>query len=259
MEDEYKPDRHDQREINKMSLQTYHMDAELDFDYSIDRLMLQLKKENEKSWADHESWAKMEETDPDRYSTLKEEADRMEISLDLQRYEYIESIYFNDDQLTALAEMKIIYAYKLFEISLKKLLRASLSVNTYSFYKWDTVLNFLNEKGIKAHTLKGYEDILQLKAVNNALKHTDELTKQLLAIPEFRKKERLSYVELDQFYKRVKPAPRAFIESLAYAIYNELYEFDDEKLTNLVNSYVLRMDKDIAYRFIEKLRSSYKD
>lgn len=258
MEDEYEIDLHDQREINKMSLQTFHMDAELEFDYSIDKLMEQLKKENQKSWEDHNAWVKLEDTDPEKYKALKEEAERSEIPLELQRYEYIEQIYFNDDQLTALSEMKIIYAYKLFEITLKKLIRATFSIDTRSFYKWDNIVDFLKQRSITPKTLDGYNEIIQLKDVNNVLKHSDEPSKNIKSIPEFIGRENLTYIELDEFYKRVRPAAKAFIESLSHAIYKVLYEFDDEKLTKLVNSYVLRMDRDTAYRFAEKIMSSYK-
>jgi hypothetical protein len=257
MEDEQEIGLHDQREINKMSLQTFHIDAELEFDYSIDKLMEQLKKENKKAWEDHDAWVTLEDTNPRRYEELKEDAERMDISLDLQLYGYIQQISFNDDQLTALAEMKIIYTYKLFEISIKKLIRAAFSIDTRAFYRWDNILDFLKEQGITINTLDNHREIIQLKEVNNALKHSDEMSEKLRLIPEFNAKESLTYIELNEFYKRVRPAAKAFIESLSHAIYKVLYEFDDEKLTKLVNSYVLRMDRDTAYRFAERIKSSY--
>lgn len=248
---------HDRREMDKFGLDTFPRDCVTDFDYEIDKLIEELKSRNKKSWEEHDSWLELEQNNPERYNELKEKADQYEVSLDLQRYGYIEDIIFNDDQLTVLSEMKIIYAYKQFEIKIKKLLRASLSADTDQFYKWATLVQFLKGKNIIVSSLEGHSEVIELQTVNNSLKHTDEVSNKITAIREFRSTKKMSHVELDKFYSRIKEFPQVFISSLTNALYTELYEFSEDKLQSIANSFVLRMDRDTALKLIDKISKSY--
>lgn len=243
--------------MNKISLETYTLGMEVSFDYSIDKLIKELKAENQKSWKEHDGLVDLEKNNPEKYKELIEQAERHDIHLDLQKYEYIENVIFNDDQLTVLSEMKIIYAYKLLEVNIKKLLRAAFSINTQSFYRWSSLTDFLEEKNIKVSSLKGHKEVIELQTVNNSLKHSDEMSTKVMAIMEFKKRERVTYIELDKFYERIKQYPNIFLSALTNEIYKELYEFDDNKLNEIANSFVLRMDKKAAFKFTEIIRNSY--
>lgn len=257
MENDFDFTIHEKREMNKISLETYTLGMEVSFDYSIDKLITELKAENQKSWKEHDGLVNLEKNKPNKYRELLEQAERHGIHLDLQKYEYIENVIFNDDQLTVLSEMKIIYAYKLLEVNIKKLLAASFSINTQSFYRWSSLIDFLKEKNIKVSSLNGHKEIIELQTVNNSLKHSDEMSGKVMEIMEFKKGERVTYIELNKFYERIKDFPAIFLSALINEIYNELYYFDDRKLTEIANSLILRMDKETAFKFIEKIRARY--
>lgn len=57
-------------------------------------------------------------------------------------------IIFLEQELKALSEMKIVYAYKNFENKLKFLLSAAYGISKNKMFKWEFVVGFLNEKGI---------------------------------------------------------------------------------------------------------------
>lgn len=57
-------------------------------------------------------------------------------------------IIFLEQELKALSEMKIVYAYKKFENKLKFLLSAAYGISKNKMFKWEFVVGFLNEKGI---------------------------------------------------------------------------------------------------------------
>lgn len=248
---------HDKREMNKIGLERFPLDYEVHFDYEIDKLTKELEKRNEKSLQAHDSWLELKENNPERYSELEKKAEEYEISLDMQTYGYVEDIIFNDEQLTVLSEMKIIYAYKQFEIRIKQLLRASLSADTRQFYKWESLVQFLKEKNINLSSLKGYSEVLDLQTVNNSLKHTDKISNKITSIKEFSQTKKMGHEELNKFYIRVKEFPKVFISELTKALHSELYEFSNEKLQNIANSLVLRMDKETASKLMEIIGKSY--
>ena len=57
-------------------------------------------------------------------------------------------IYFIEQELKAISEMKIIYAYKHFENKLKFLLSAAYGVSKNKMFKWEFITEFLKEKNI---------------------------------------------------------------------------------------------------------------
>lgn len=171
---------------------------------------------------------------------------------------YMETVYIQDE-IWALIEMKILYAFKFWEVNIKKLLRPFFPNAKYSdFYKWELLKNFLKDKNIIPENLKGYNEVYHLKEVNNLLKHSGEfndIIKKL--IPEFKGKEVVTFRELNSFYERVKSFPIIYLAELANAIQNELYEFNDEKIEKLANSIANRMEETDALKLIEALKLKY--
>lgn len=132
-----------------------------------------------------------------------------------------------------------------------------MSADSREFYKWGNLVQFLKGRNIDISSLIGYAEVIELQTVNNSLKHTDEVSNKIIAIQEFKDTKKMSHVELDKFYSRIKEFPKLFISSLTSALYAELYEFSEEKLQNIANSLVLRMDRDTALKLIDKIAKSY--
>ena len=250
---------HDEREQNKIGLETYFLDKRNMFDVGIDNLILDLKSEISKSQAEFENWNKLQETDPGRYAELAEQAERYEISLDIQQYETLVDIAYREEQLLSLVEMKIIYAFKFLEINVKKLLSAAFSLkSSKDLYRWDNLIRFLEDKNVDAKSFKSYFEMTQIKRVNNSIKHSEDYESSLKEIPEFRNSDKLTYAKLDLFYNRIKEVPNIFLQELIGAIYKELYQFDDAKINTLAESLILRMGKDDAMKLAEKINTGYR-
>lgn len=170
-------------------------------------------------------------------------------------YFYIDEI---NDELLALGEIRIIYAYKYFEIQLKKLISTAFDDQSiYKLYRWNQIIDYLKLRNITPSNLPYYNEILQLKDANNTFKHSEENDK-ISYIPEFSDGEDISHLDLEDFYKRIKDAPRKFIEALAEVLEKELFEFDEKKLENLAKPLFDRMDKETAQKFIETFSKLYE-
>jgi hypothetical protein len=125
------------------------------------------------------------------------------------------------------------------------------------FYKWENIIEFFRFNSIDATKLTGYKEIVELKQINNALKHSDDLSESSLKILGINGDLAYTYDTLEHFYNRIKDFPTAFLSDLALAIYNELYQFDDGKLKQLSQSFAERMDESTMRKFIELLVTFY--
>ncbi len=171
---------------------------------------------------------------------------------------YSLDIEYLEDRLLALTEMNIVYVYKDFEINLKKLIKASYNVNAKEFYKWENIINFLRSKNIKHTELTGYQEINELRIVNNSIKHsTSMIDDKVKKISEFKELKYMGHNELISFFKRVKDFPYKFISELSSEIFKDLYEFDENRLDKIAELYALRMDKKNAEKFIKLLKLKY--
>lgn len=250
-------DIHDERERNKYSLEAYHLDKTNVYDFSIDKLIYELRSDITKSQTQIDDWDHLKKNDPKHYKEMVEQAERYDIDLEYQQFDNIGDIIYTQEQLLSLVEMKIIYAFKFLEITIKKLLQASFSLeSTKEFYKWDNLVKFLKSKNVDIKSLSGYPEICELKNVNNAIKHLDEYETSLNII-EFKNSNVITYYKLDLFYERIKGYPDLFLQELVLAIHDELYKFNDSKLENIANELSLRMNKDDAMKLIDKIKNNY--
>lgn len=197
----------EKREIIKLGLETFFLNLENNhYDYNINKLI-----------SDLEQKLKILEQKP--------------ISKEFRYDDEIEIIFLSKE-LFAISEMKIIYAYKHFEIHLKYLLKASYeNVIEKDFFKWESIVSFLKAKNIKLIDISNYSEIIELKNLNNSIKHSrsiiNEKTKN---IREFKNKQNISYVDLLNFYNRIDNSTMNFIKSLSRLIEKDLYCFDDERI-----------------------------
>jgi hypothetical protein len=240
------------------------------FDPSVDLMIDKLVKENEEDAKRRRDWIK--ENGYEKYEKLDlfdiEEGSReWDIHMEINIHEANGNIFIREQELLALFDMKIIHLYKSFEIRLKKLLNEGYpNVSTRDFYKWESITMFLKSKNIKLKEIEGYTEVVQLKDLNNSLKHTDQFSDRLISfIPEFNGIQKthgryfVNYNHLLEFYNRIKDFPQKFLEELTSKIYSELYEFNDSKIHTMAKDIVLRMEKEDAFKYIEKIRAAYDD
>jgi hypothetical protein len=171
--------------------------------------------------------------------------------------EHLWDIIFLEEELKALAEMKIIYAYKHFEISLKFMIKASYkNVSENQMFKWEEVVNFMKTKNIDIKSVDKYKEISELREANNAIKHSS-ISKSKIPIVEFKNKDLITYKDILEFYKRIENATFDFLTSLNALIWKDLYEFDEERLNEIVEKIESRMEAEIAIKLANKILSKY--
>src|SRR5690606_15092870 len=82
-----------------------------------------------------------------------------------------------ESQLFSISKMRIIHLYKILENKLKFLIRAAYNIDIKMFYKWENITQFLKTKNIDMKKINCFNDINELRLINNSLKHSDNLKK----------------------------------------------------------------------------------
>jgi hypothetical protein len=166
---------------------------------------------------------------------------------------------FIEDKLNALAEMNIVYAYKDFEINLKKLISAAYQTEKKEFYKWETIMEFLKTKDIKPSKLEGFKEVNDLRNLNNHLKHSvsSKIDSKIKGIKEFNGQDYLEHESISLFYKRIKNVPYTFLYAVSSEIYKDLFEYDTNRLEQLAKKIALRMERKSATILIDELNKLY--
>ena len=248
---EYKFDENDERSLNKMHLDTFVYNLNNSFeaiaDKEIERLILEIK----------ESIEKYKALNKEITSNLDE---KKWMELESEKHYCLEDNEYREEEIWSIIEMKIIYAFKFLEVNIKRLIKISFSqISIKRLYKWELIIEFFKNKNIEICKFKCYSDILQLKKVNNAIKHSSQFSEELKKnIPEFRNRNEIKYSELNDFYNRIKLSPTTFIHDLTYAVYDELYEFDENKIENIASKFVSRMEKEDAKKLMDLIIIKYK-
>jgi hypothetical protein len=90
------------------------------------------------------------------------------------------------EYLNALSEMKLVHLFKTLEINIKNLIiTAYPKVDTKDFFRWESMISFFKSIDLKIHEISGYSEVIQLKKVNNCIKHTDLISPEIKKINEF--------------------------------------------------------------------------
>lgn len=246
------------RESNKISLDTFTFDKYNNLDYSLKKIIEDLRSKLNESYAEHKKWWEIHDEQPKKFRELEEIANQTGHSLFTQMHEYIDDANYYEEELYVLFEVKIIYAFKHFEINLKKLLSASYNDKAVGKrYKWENLIEYLKAKDINVKSLEGYDEVDQLRRVNNSLKHSNDFDDSISNIVEFKQKKPSSYRELEKFYNRVKDSPNIFLKKLCGEIYKDLYDFNENKIEVIAKQIALRMDKETANKLSEYLKKLY--
>lgn len=162
--------------------------------------------------------------------------------------------YWTSQHLQSLAEMNIVYLFKSLEISLKAIINTAYpNVKTKGLYQWEEISALFKTYQIEITTLKGYQYSVDLRKVNNSLKHSDNLSDEIKHMKEFKTLEYYDYDNLEKFYNRVKPRVEEFVKEVAQAVVNDLFLFTDDRLEKIAESFAERMDVKTAGKLANKI------
>lgn len=222
------------RELNRIGLQTFFLNLENNhYDSVNDKIIQKLEKE------------------------LVDLNLKMNNLSGSEKGDYGMNIYFLEKELFAIAEMKIIYAYKHFETHLKFLIQASYQdVKESKLFKWEFVKEYLRTKKIAINEIDNFQEINELRELNNSIKHSRNIINDKTKnIRELGGKTKLTYMSLINFYNRIENSPYKFILSLSDKIDKDLYEFDDKRLDEIKDKLAIRMNNETIEKLIKKLKS----
>ncbi|MEO9503282.1 hypothetical protein [Nonlabens ulvanivorans] len=222
------------------------------FDRPVNELIRDLKIELEDQYANHNYLYDLEVSDPEKYHQIEDIANQSGHLLVNQKSEFIE------DELFALLEMKIIYAFKHLEINIKKMIRHFYQELPNTKPKWHEIERFFKSQNITLNRIQGFKEVDELRLVNNSLKHSDEsIDKSIMNIKEFENGSIQSTESLEEFYERIEHSPDLFFTSLMEMIENETSNFNPKKIEGIAKKATNRMNKDIAEKLIDEIRKKY--
>lgn len=172
---------------------------------------------------------------------------------DEQGHYYVECHWLNE-QLKSLAEMQIINAFKNVEINMKAMINIAYpKLNTKDFFKWDLIIQFFKSNSINVSQLEEYKNIVDLKNINNSIKHNGRINDNIKIIEEFKNDDEYNFVNLINFYERIKSDIPTFLNKLASGIENDLFYFDEKRIGQISADLKSRMGKNELKILIEKL------
>jgi|GEM_PF-6244527 len=133
-------------------------------------------------------------------------------------------VYFLSEEILTLSKMRIAYTFMQFEIYLKKLLLVAYNENPKNLYNWEKMISFLKLKNIQLKVFSHYQDVNDIRKVNNSIKHSADLSnKKTEDILEFKGKLLIDSDTLNKFYDRTANSPKELIWELQKAIDKNLF------------------------------------
>ncbi|GAA4883973.1 hypothetical protein GCM10023311_02850 [Flaviramulus aquimarinus] len=228
------------------------------FDGAVNDLIEELKLEREKQYNDYKYWNELETSNTEKFNYLDELANQTGHSINIQIREDIETAMFIKDELTALFEMKIIYAFKHLEINIKKLILHHYKELPTSKPKWYDIQRFFKKQNIPLNKIQGYTEVNELRLINNSLKHSHEsVDPEILKIKEFKNGSFQNFETLESFYERVENYSAIFFTSLMEKTEKEVANFNDKKLKQIAEKATLNMNKEVAEKLIIEIEKKY--
>ena len=187
------------KQSKKHALDTFSFNYNNKFDRPIDKLINSLTEESDQISKKYQYYEKLQNEKSEEYWELLDRFNGSDLNLDMVMMDHIQDLMYLEDEIIAICETKIIYGFKHFEISLKKLLGIAFGKNDQTKrLKWHELISFFKQKKIDISKLDGYEEINQMRIVNNVLKHSNEnIDDQISHFPEFRNKEILRFKNIN--------------------------------------------------------------
>ena len=134
----------------------------------------------------------------------------------------VDNQIFLEQQMAVIAEMRLVYLYKSYEVDLKRILAGAYPDDLKNLHYWNEQSAFLLSKGIKLKKITGHMETDELRIIVNNIKHGTELDNKAKAIPEFANSEAVTYQTGTGFYKRVEPLVNKYIEEVSQQVFNSL-------------------------------------
>jgi len=142
--------------------------------------------------------------------------------IDLESLKLRNSSHYLNEKYRVLAEMKILYLYKCFEIKILRLLEIGFpDLSTINNFKFDFVEKQFKIKGVDMKILTGYAEFNELRLLNNYLKHSGDL-KKIRKTKEFETLDRLDGLVINLFLSRIKKKVDHFYWKLAESVIEKL-------------------------------------
>ena len=118
------------------------------------------------------------------------------------------------DEVDSLAgEMAIVALYKKVEISSKRAIKLALpQVDAKSLFQFKELKKALAPVGIKVHKLPSYQALDELRCLNNAVKHSGNVSAELARHKGWKLKAPL--VQLEPVYRRLAPKAASYVSEL---------------------------------------------
>ena len=166
--------------------------------------------------------------------------------------------YLSNEHLNALSEMTVVYLFKSVEITMKTLINTAYpKINTDDFYRWDNMASYFESINIRILGFDGYNEVLELKKVNNSIKHNNTINDKVKKIKEFKGKTQFTAKDIREFNERIKPKIQNFIKLLGRGIIKDLYVFDDSRIEIMSHDFKSRMTKDVLQKFATNLTNGH--
>jgi len=143
--------------------------------------------------------------------------------LDEQSADYVDNEIFLQQQMAVIAEMRLVYFYKSYEIIFKQMLIDAYNANTRNLFTLNSQKSFLESKYIYPEKIVGYKELNELRTVVNGIKHAPELGYHSKKIFEFSNANQITYDSGTMFYERIEPQVNGYIEKLSELIFLSLY------------------------------------
>lgn len=184
-------------------------------------------------------------------------AEDIEIFEDMYIKHYEQNL--NIDYLVAISEMKVISLFKNLEISMKTLIQSGYpKIKTKDFYQWDYMVSFFKSININISSISGYNEAVELRKVNNCIKHTNSISEEVKKIAEFSTLTDFLPDDIDKFILRVKPKVESFYNNLVKEVKQDIFVFNEQRIDELCDEYAKRMDKASLISFTSKLNEKIK-
>jgi hypothetical protein len=163
------------------------------------------------------------------------------------------------EHLAVIHQMKTIYLFRCVETTMKDMIRIAYpGTKTKGLFVWESMKGFFEGKGIMLPTIPGYEAVVDLKKVNNNLKHNSEVNEEVQKISEFVGDTSFTEFNLPAFMERISGPVKQFIPNLSEFIKDELYKFDFHRIDAVATEFAERMDNGVAEKFTKALLAKYQ-
>lgn len=151
----------------------------------------------------------------EQLTTLRSEvspADKADLELALD-----DEHYFIGEAKKLAHELSIVALYKKLEITVGRAVKIAYpNAPEKKLFKFDHLKDFLKEQGIDASQLSGYTGMNEARVLNNAIKHSGSVSKELAKFPGWKKGDPLS--ELDKAFGRLAPPSMDYVKALLDAL-----------------------------------------